>query len=410
LKVLHLQSGELSGGAARGTYWLHKALRQIGVDSHLMISGRNDASDPSVSALATSGVKRVDFALRNRIGNLPVQFYRGRQRLIYNTGFAGLRYQKTDEYRQADIIHLHWINGFVSMRSLRHIKKPIVWTLRDMWPLTGGCHVAMECERYTSGCGLCPQLGSRRKWDLSKIVSSNKVASIPREMRVVGISKWLSQCAKDSTVFDGFNIRTISNNIDTDDFFPVPKEAARLALGLDKEVPIVLVGAHSLNDPWKAFDQFVNAVNALPNGSIHIVLFGRVTSDALAMFHHPVTSLSFLADTVSLRLAYSAADLFVAPSRMDAFGKTLAESMACGTPVVCFDATGPADIVEHQVTGYKAQPFDSSDLACGIEWVLSRENLESQKIRHASRERAVRLFDSRVIAKQYVQLYTEMLG
>lgn len=410
MKVLHLQSGELSGGAARGAYCLHNALRQIGVDSHLMISGRDDATDPSVSAITTSALKRVDLALRNRIGNLPEKFYRGRQRLIYNTGLAGLRYHRTDEYRQADIIHLHWISGFVSIRSLAHINKPIVWTLRDMWPLTGGCHVAMECMRYKTGCGLCPQLSSQHKWDLSKLVSSIKVASYPRNIRVVGISQWLSQCAKESTVFNGFNVQTISNSIDTDNFFPIPMDLARFALGLNEQIRVVLVGAQSLSDPWKAFDKFIDAVNTLPTGNIHVVLFGHIQPDVLVKIHHPTTSLGFLADTVSLQLAYSAADVFVAPSRMDAFGKTLAESMACGTPVVCFDVTGQADIVEHLHTGFKAQPFESDDLARGIAWVLSADKDRTRLLREQSRERAVRLFDSMVIARQYLQLYEEMLS
>ncbi len=409
MKVLHLQSGELSGGAARGAYSLHRALRQIGVDSHLMISGRSDVSDPSVSALSTSAIRHADLVLRNRFGNLPERLYRSRHRLIFNTGFAGLRYQSTEEYRQADIIHLHWISGFVSIRSLASIDKPIVWTLRDMWPFTGGCHVAMDCTRFMSGCGSCPQLSSHFKWDLSKLVLNNKVLSIPRKTRVVGISHWISQCAKNSTIFNCFNIQTIHNNIDTDAFFPIPMGFARFALGLEEEAHIVLVGAHSLSDSWKAFDLFVEAINTIPIGRLHVVIFGRVHSDILEKIRHPAKTLGFLSDTVSLRLAYSAANVFVAPSRLDAFGKTLAESMACGTPVVCFDATGPADIVEHQLTGYKAHPFDSDDLAKGIEWVLSIDEERSLLMRVHSRERAVSLFDSRVIARQYSQLYEDIL-
>ena len=119
--------------------------------------------------------------------------------------------------------------------------------------------------------------------------------------------------------------------------------------------------------------------------------------------------LGFLSDTLSLRLLYAAADVFVAPSLMDAFGKTLAEAMACGTPVVCFDATGPKDIVEHRVTGYKATPFDPADLAAGIQWVLDLPREWHDALRRDARERAVKRFDSRVIAGQYKALYEEML-
>ena len=92
---------------------------------------------------------------------------------------------------------------------------------------------------------------------------------------------------------------------------------------------------------------------------------------------------------------------------MDAFGKTLAEAMACGTPVVCFDATGPKDIVDHQVNGYRAKPFDPADIACGIEWVCQHKN--PTDLAYAAREKVISSFDFKVIAKQYIDLYNETI-
>ena len=410
MRVLHLQSGELTGGAARGTYWLHSALRGIGVDSHLMISGRDAQGDASVTALADSQAKRVDYALRNRIGNLPIRLYRKRQQRIFNTGLAGINITQTLAYRSADVIHLHWINGLVAMRSLRSIEKPIVWTLRDMWPLTGGCHYSIDCDRYEAGCGHCPQLASERRWDLSRAVVKAKNAAIPSGLQVVGISDWLSDCARRSEVFRGHQTRTISNNIDTGMFSPLPIQVARQALSLPVDKQIILVGAQRVTDFYKGFDRFLEALSQSNSRSMHIVTFGRSAEAAMQEVDLPKTHLGFLSDAVSLRLAYSAADVFVAPSLMDAFGKTLAESMACGTPVVCFDATGPKDIVAHKETGYRARPYEPGDLAAGIDWVLSQDTQGGERLRQQSRQRAVEHFDSRVIARQYKTLYQEMLG
>ena len=410
LNVLHLQSGELTGGAARGTYWLHSALREIGVDSHLMISGRDAQGDDSVTPLADSQAKRVAFALRNRIGNLPTHLYRNRQQRIFNTGLAGIDFTRTSAYRAADIIHLHWINGLVAMRSLRRIEKPIVWTLRDMWPLTGGCHYAIDCDRYGVGCGHCPQLASKRPRDLSRVVVKAKNATIPSGLQVVGISEWLSDCARRSEVFRRHQTRTISNNIDTRLFSPLPTQVARQALNLPVDKKVVLVGAQRVTDFYKGFDRFLEALSQSNSRSMHIVTFGRSAEAATQEVDLPKTHLGFLSDAVSLRLAYSAADVFVAPSLMDAFGKTLAESMACGTPVVCFDATGPKDIVAHKETGYRARPYEPGDLAAGIDWVLSQDTQGGERLRQQSRQRAVEHFDSRVIARQYKTLYQEMLG
>jgi len=409
VKILHLVAGDLSGGAARGAYWLHQAQREIGIDSMLVTSGRDNLGDDAVIALGAPNKSRVKFALLNRLGNLPTLLYRKRKPWIFNTGFAGIDFTKLPEYREADLIHLHWINGLVAMRTLRKVKKTIVWTMRDMWPLTGGCHYAIDCERYRTGCGGCPQLQSKGSSDLSRLVVANKRASFPKQLRVVGVSQWLSDCASNSQVFVTFPVQTISNNIDTQIFSPVDQQTARQILALPTHKKIILVGAQRVTDFYKGFGLFIEAMKRIQRDDIHVLTFGREAHHAMQFEDLAVTHLGFLSDALSLRLAYSAADLFVAPSLMDAFGKTLAESLSCGTPVVCFDATGPKDIVEHQKTGYKAQPFEVDDLAKGIEYILNLPREEYEQMRLDSRERAVTYFDSRVIAKQYKELYAEML-
>lgn len=294
------------------------------------------------------------------------------------------------------------------MRTLRKVTKPIVWTMRDMWPLTGGCHYAMDCRRYTLGCGQCPQLQSTRRRDLSRLIAWYKKRMIPRDIAVVGISDWLTDCARASRVFEGCAVQTIGNNIDTRTFFPVDRRQARKALGLDTDKRIVLLGAQNVTDFYKGFDLLVEALEKIDRHDLHLCSFGRTSAECLAKVGADHTSLGFLHDNISLRLAYSAADVFVAPSRMDAFGKTIAEAMACGTPVVCFDATGPRDIVEHKVSGYKARPFDPSDLTDGIRWVLDRPPEDFATLCASARQRVEACFDSRGIATQYIEVYEKI--
>lgn len=410
LKVLHLVAGELSGGAARGAYWLHQAQRVAGIDSILMTSARNDLGDSSVISLARSSWQKLKFMLLPRLGGLLKLIYKDRKNLIFSTGFEGTDFTKHPAYKSADIVHLHWINGLVSMRTLRKVDKPIVWTMRDMWPLTGGCHYAMACEKYRTGCGSCPQLDSQFKYDLSRLVVANKRKSLNKGMRLVGISEWLSSCAKDSYVFSGFKIDTIFNNIDINQFFPVNRASAREILGLPSNKKIVLIGAASIKDFYKGYDLFVESIKSLDLSDIHIAIFGNTNTQDLLKLGIQCTCFGYLADLVSLRLAYAAADVFVAPSRMEAFGKTLVEAMACGTPVVCFDATGPKDIVMHHVTGYKAQPFDPADLAAGIKWVVDQPQDKYVQLCQQARQRAMDVFGSHVAVEQYKRLYFDLLG
>jgi len=168
MKVLHLVAGNLTGGAARGAYFLHKAQRELGIESILVTNSPITNKDQTVISLASSTPARIRNGIISRLGRLPTYLYTKRLSRMFNTGIGGYDITKLPEYQEADIVHLHWINGLVSMWNLRKIKKPIVWTLRDMWPLTGGCHYSMDCDRYKVGCGYCPQLQSRHLLDLSK--------------------------------------------------------------------------------------------------------------------------------------------------------------------------------------------------------------------------------------------------
>ena len=409
MKILHIVAGDLSGGAARGAYWLHLGLKELGVNSKIFTNSTVTLSDDSViSSLQTKKDKLYNM-LRIQLDNLLAVMYPKRKRVIFSSGLFGVDFSKTKEYQEADIIHLHWINeGFVNMKHLSKIKKPIVWTMRDMWPMTGGCHYAMECEKYKVGCGNCEQLDSDSSYDFSKYILNRKKKYLPKSMKIVGISNWLRDEAKQSELFKNFDVRTITNNIDSKEFSPVDKEMAKEILGIKTDKKIILVGSTSLKDSYKGFGKYLEAIELLNKEKYFLCFFGNLDKSIVNRLGFEYKSFGYLNDNISLRLAYSSANVFVAPSLMDAFGKTLAESMGCGTPVVCFDATGPKDIVTHKVDGYKAKPFETDDLAYGIEWVLNNENYN--ELCQNAREKVLRGFDSVVVAKRYIELYNSILN
>lgn len=410
MKVVHIVAGDLSGGAAQGAYTLHNAQNNIGIDSSLLISGRINIVDDKVESLSKSNFRQVKNRLLHRIGNSVVLFYRNRKRWLFNTGFVGLDFTKFPAYKDADIVHLHWINGFVSLWALRKIKKPIVWTMRDMWPMTGGCHYSMECDNYHSGCGKCPQLGSKNRYDLSRLVNAIKRLTFPKNMELVGVSKWLTTCAAKSLIFKSYNINTISNGVNTCDFYPVDSIIARQKLLLPLDKKIILIGAQNLDDVYKGSELIKDVLERITIHNFHVVFFGNNAEKILNELNVESTNLGFITNKERLRWAYSASDVFVSLSKMEAFGKTLVESMACGTPVVCFDATGPADIVEHLCTGYKALPYSPSDVALGIDWLLNMPTFEIKRICQNAYNRAHNYYDSKKIAVEYMKLYERLLS
>jgi glycosyltransferase involved in cell wall biosynthesis len=409
MKVLHIIAGDLNGGAAKGAYYLHQGLVKQGVDSRILTNSLSTLGDDRVKSVINNKRSRIKNVIRNKLDSLPAYFCKNREKRIFSTGIVGFNFTKTKEYKEADIINLHWINGgFVNIKHLKKIKKPIVWTMRDMWPMTGGCHYPLSCENYKIGCGRCKQLNSNKKHDLSRFILKRKEKYIPKHIKLIGISSWLTEKVRESYLFKDFDIRTISNNIDSNDFFPIDKKIAKDILGIKTDKKVILVGAKNIKDFYKGFDKFIKSIQNLNTNDYYLCFFGKMEKGVKNKLRFEYKDFGYLTDTISLRLLYSASDVFVAPSIQEAFGKTLTEAMSCETPVVCFNATGPKDIVSHKIDGYKAKPFSSEDLAKGIEWVLNYGNYED--LCKNARKKVVENFDSRVIAEQYKKLYEEILN
>ncbi|MFM2484516.1 glycosyltransferase family 4 protein [Celerinatantimonas yamalensis] len=410
INVLHIVSGDLSGGAARGAYWLHQALKELGVKSHILNTSSKDLNDNSVCSISNTKWKRVKSILRSFLDRILLSFYRKRSGTIFSCGVVGFDITKTDMYKNADIIQLHWVNdGFLNAKILQKINKPIVWTLRDMWPITGGCHYSLDCELYTTGCGACPQLASSFPFDLSYFLYRRKLKYFPNTVHVVGISKWMTDVAKKSKIFSGCTYETISNNVNCSYFKFLDKEKSRHLLGINTSKKIVLCGATNINDFYKGFSFFLESLKYLNADDVFLCFFGKIDQDIIKKTGFEFHEFGYLHDNIALNIVYSIADVFVAPSIQEAFGKTLVESMSSGTPVVCFDATGPIDIVDHKVNGYKAKAFSSEDLACGINWVLNASTCEFEALRVDGREKSLSCFDTNVIAKKYLTTYMNLL-
>ncbi len=410
MKVLHIAGESAATGAGRGVLWLHQGLAESHIDSKVLFQLGNGVHD-GVHTLHEGLTGRIRQSFISRTDALPVKRHPVLRGPFY-TGWLGNDVSRHPLYQEADIIHLHWVNrAMLSTRFIGQIHKPLVWTLRDMWPMTGGCHYDLDCNRYTDTCGKCPQLGSDSFPDLSTRVQAAKLRHwASSRIHLVAISQWLKECSDQSTVFRNQEpALVIPNCVDTDDYQPVDRQKARQSLGFASNERVVLCGSQNLNSNYKGFDRFLAAASQLDSSTV-FAFFGLLDETVLKQMGIRYRNLGFLKTSESLSTAYSAADVFVAPSLQEAFGKTLIESMACETPVVCFDATGPRDIIEHQKHGYLATPYSVDDMAAGIRWVMDQSPENSATMRAACRQRVLELFSLPVVAQQYAALYDRVLA
>ena len=409
MKVLHIAGESGASGAGRGVLWLHQGLINTAIDSKVLFQF-GDSCDAGVQALHPGLAGRAKQSLISRTNALPLKRYAAKNPLFTN-GWLGNDVTRLQVYKDADIIHLHWINrSMLSTGFIGKIKKPVVWTLRDMWPLTGGCHYSLDCQRYKSTCHTCPQLQSTLNPDLSTRNQNAKCNSWNKQdIHLIAISEWIKQCTDESTIFkDHQAAKVIPNCVDTEHYAPVNRQSARRWLGASDTDKVVLCGAQNLNSVYKGFDKFLEAAAKL-GSSVLFAFFGRLDEDAVKRLGIRYKNLGFLSSSEELSKAYTAADVFVAPSLQEAFGKTLIESMACETPVVCFDATGPRDIIDHKVHGYKAVAADATDLAAGIEWVTNLPAPQIAAMRVACRQHVIERFSTSVVAEQYASMYTSIM-
>ncbi|MFV8341084.1 glycosyltransferase family 4 protein [Flavobacterium sp. XS2P39] len=411
MKILIVNTFDSFGGAARAAYRLHKSLLVKGVESKMLVQYKS-GDDYTVDACPKSFLQKMMAKIRPFLDAFPVRFYKERTKMLFSPswlGFSNVVDQIND--LNPDIVHLHWINGgMIKIEDLARIKAPIMWTLHDNWAFTGGCHIMWECDNYKKNCGTCPRLGSSKENDLSRktFIRKQKVFSKLPNMVIVGLSKWLENCAKESSLFRNHIIVNLPNPIDTTVFKPFDKKQARELWNLPQNKKLILFGAISASsDVNKGFEGLTGSLDLLNDENVEFVIFGSSEPKEKQSFKMKTHYLGHLTDDVSLVTLYSAVDVMVVPSLQETLPQAATESMACGTPVVAFGHTGLLDIIEHQKTGYLARPFQERDFATGIEWVLNAATYD--QLCANARTKIVREFDSAVVADRYIKLYNEMI-
>ncbi|HSA06373.1 MAG TPA: glycosyltransferase family 4 protein [Candidatus Gastranaerophilales bacterium] len=415
MKILHTSTCDILGGAAIAAYRIHKGLMSIGEASELFCQFKA-SHDKEIIGPARK-IEQLKGSLRFFLENQPLRFYPQRKVNMFSPCFLGHEsFVKKISAINPDIVNMHLIDsGFASIEQIKAINKPLVWTLHTMSPFTGGCFYNNNCDLYKSRCQKCPLLGSTNQFDLSNTVFSRKRRAWKNiNLTVVSPSSWLADCAKSSYLFKDKKITVIPNGLDTDIFKPLDKNFAREALSLPKDKKLILFGASdSLNDERKGFQFLLPALNRLfsdeNSENTELVIFGANEPAQKPNLNIKVNYMGTLRDIYSMTLCYSAADVMIVPSTQEAFGQTASESLACGTPVVAFNVGGLPDIVDDRITGYLAEPFKSEALEAGIAWALEDEN-RHKNLRRQAREKALRCYDSKIVAKSYLNLYKEVLG
>jgi glycosyltransferase involved in cell wall biosynthesis len=420
MKVVLISTFKTTGGAAIACKRLMKALQKAGMEVKLIVRDKT-TDDTDVITVNASYLKRKINFIRfvwERFIIFVCNKFSKKNLFAVSIANTGTDISKLPVVKEADIIHLHWINqGFLSLKNIGQLVKtgkPIVWTMHDMWTFTGICHYAGDCTNYWKGCKSCVFLKKTSGQDLSTKIFNrkHKIHKNATNLSFVGCSNWIANCARQSALSTGINtICSIANPIDTQLYNVLPKSKARQKFNLPENKKLILFGAIKVTDERKGLKYMIDACNILTQKhpslqqDLAIVVFGKNTDLLKYLFLFPVFCMNFVSGAQDMVALYNSADVFVIPSLEDNLPNTIMEAMACGTPCVGFNAGGIPEMIDHKVNGYVAEYKSAEDLATGIVWCLENcDNLSAE-----ARKKALSHYSENIVAKKYIDLYNKLI-
>lgn len=391
--VLYVSTSDGGGGAANAAYRIHCGLCEIGINSKMLVQ-RTVKRKPNI--LVADDVTGND--------NEPLKNYKLHVNAHFSPSVTGIDIARYVKEIDPEIVQLHWVNnGFLKIEDLKDVDKKIVWRFADCWPFTGGCHYIENCSGYTDSCGKCPQLSSENEKDLSyEVLLRKKMSWTDLDITVVVPSMWMKEMVKKSAIFKNNRIEIIPNGLDLSKYYAVDKLSARRVLNLPPDKKIILYGAYfALRDRRKGLFLLKEALKQFDENYM-LLIFGA--DEEFVDIDIPVRFLGTLTDELSMRIVYSAADIMIVPSIQEAFGQTVIESMACSTPVIGFENTGVASIIDHEQNGFLASYMSADSLAYYIRRALKNEK-DLVLLSERAEKKVKEVFDYRNIAGMYRDLY-----
>ena len=413
MKVLIVNTSERTGGAAVAAHRLMEALNANGVKAKMLV-GAKESDNINVCEVPCRRRVRWHF-LWERLCIWVHLHFRRRHLFEIDMANAGSDITRLPEFREADIIHLHWVNqGLLSLGGIRRILesgKPVVWTMHDIWPATAICHLTLGCERFKTACQYCQLLpggGSAR--DLSAAVWRRKQRLLAgRRVTFVACSQWLADEARQSALLKGQAIYAVPNPINTHVYHPGDKAVARQRLALPPDDHIILFVSQRATNPNKGMQYLVEACRLLAarhpdmKENTTVAVLGGHAEEVTALLPFRAVPLGYVSDEQRIVSIYQAADVFVLPSLSENLPNTIMESMACGLPSVAFRVGGIPEEIDHRQNGYVADYCSADDLAAGIRWALFESDPET--VGKACLDKVAHCYSMQHVARQYIEVY-----
>ena len=387
MKVLHLNSLD-SGGAAKAVDRINCSLNEK-INSEIFFFKDRNKFFRNLLSKPYSVADKIISGLNNKIKNTTFSSN------LVPFSFIPFIIKK----KNPDLVHLHWINaGMISINDLLKIKKPIVWTMHDYWPFSGGYHYPVN------------NMQSNNPLDIKIFEKKKEVFNKIKNIIFIAVSKKLMEEAKKSSLLINKNISFINNPLNNKFFNKKNKIDCRSRIGLNDKFSILFCSNNSVYKENKNFHFLVKVLNKFSEiNKFNFIICGE-RSNVKESFDFSnrinVIETGFINSEKELSIIYNAADLTIVPSKKEAFGQVASESFACGTPVIGIKNTGLDDIIVHRENGYLCNEANIDEFLNAIKWIQI-QNKETIIKRCQS---SVLKFSYENISDQYIEIYKKILN
>lgn len=420
MRILHINTAT-TGGAATAALRIHQGLCNQGYDSHFLTlhnstktivnhhvyNGKYISSQPQYPILSFKNLLKEKFFKvyekslikykKDKENEIELSVPKKKDGYytfsVFSSPFTPFDITDLEIYKQSDIIHLHWVAGFLDYESFfSKNKKPIVWTFHDMNPIMGGFHYKIDLLKNLNSHSL-----EEEKFKEIKLKSYSKASLLS----IVSPSKWLFDSVKDSSIFKSEDIYHVRYRIDLDLFKPRCKNLIRSVLSLPDDKLIYLISSLDLSDFRKGTDLVLPVIESLDMQDVIFLLAG---SNFKGEIKSNVISLGPINDELLMSFVYNAADYFILSSREDNLPNTMIESIASGTPVIAFDIGDNKEIILENNCGIICDEISSNSLLMSL--------LLSKKIKFNSSiisKVASEYFNEKLITDLYKNIYIKNL-
>jgi glycosyltransferase involved in cell wall biosynthesis len=405
MNILHISNTDLIGGRFTG-YYMQQALGQI--HNVEMAVWDRTTDNPGVHSMRPGRWFRLPTAIARRCDNKL-----GLEGLI---GPGGWALPNQDYFKRADIVHLHLIHNdaFFSILSLPKLNrlKPLIWTIHDLWAMTGGCVFSFDCDRWLTGCG------SRCPYPRYKSLLQHRIPELHWQIKkqvykrlnldLVVASKWMQDRVQMSPLLRHFPCHLIPFGIDLEMFRPRPKVESRKKLGILPNQKIIAFRDVGSVDCFKGVRWIMEALQMYePQGPTCLLILQDGRAFRSQWPKYSVITPGWI-DGEELAVALSVADVFLMPSIQEAFGLMAIESMACGTPVITFEGTSLPEVIKAPRGGLVVPAKDSVALAGAIRKLLEDDDLRD-KLGKQARQIAEQEYALPLYVQRHLNLYEDVI-